>query len=529
MAMNIEIAIIAALLLASVVGMAAQRLRLPYTVSLVFVGLAFAVIRDRFFPTFDPGLHLTPQLLFTVLLPALIYEAAFHLELRHFLSTWRTILMLAVPGVAVGTVLTFGLSWAVLGALGIGLPWPLLLLASTILAATDPVGVLALLREINAPRRLATIMEGESLLNDGIAIVAFGVVLTGLGLDPGAPSITLAWVAGFLSWEILGALLIGGGLGLGLSWLTSTIDDHLIEITLTTISAFGSFLLAEQSHASGIIACLVAGVLSGNVGATHGMSASTRVAVTSFWEYAAFVANSIIFLLVGLETAPAHLLRLAGPILVVWLAMLAGRALFITLSLPVMERVRFASRRGLVGILSWGGLRGGVAMVLALSVPRDWTYRQELVDLVFGAVLLTILVQAPTTPLLLRVLRIGRDRGLAQEAILLRTRLRALSEAERYLERQHEAGAVLPEIYAQLREGLVDRRRGLEEEGRRLRVDAGAILDEERRELERQLALVEKESVRQAYAQGVIDDRLMRRLVREIDNQILTLGEARES
>ena len=523
--MNVELAVIAALLLASVVGMVAQRLRLPYTVSLVFVGLAFAFARDRFFPAFDPGLHLTPQLLFTVLLPALVYEAAFHLELRHFLQTWRTVLMLAVPGVAAGTALTFGFSWLVLGAFGVALPWQLILIAATILAATDPVGVLALLREVSAPRRLAIIMEGESLLNDGIAIVAFGVVMTAFGLDPHNGAITVAWVASFLTWEVLGAVLIGGALGLGLSWLTSTIDDHLIEITLTTISAFGSFLLADQAHASGIIACLVAGVLSGNVGATYGMSASTRVAVTSFWEYAAFVANSIIFLLVGLETSPMRLLRLAGPVLIIWIGMLVARGVFITFSLPVMEQVRFASRKGLVGILTWGGLRGGVAMVLALSVPRTWAYRQELIDVVFGAVLLTILFQAPTTPLVLRLFGVGRDRRLQEAAVMLRTRLRALNEAERYLERQHEAGAVLPEVYADVRERMVKRRRLLEQEGRRLRVDAGAILDEERRELERQLALVEKETVRHAYAQGVIDDRLMRRLVRELDDRILNLHE----
>lgn len=519
--MNIELAIVAALLLASIVAMVAQRLRLPYTISLVIVGLGFAFVRDRFFAGFDPGLHLTPELLFTVLLPALIYEAAFHLELRHFVQTWRTVLMLAVPGVIAGTALTFGFSYLVLSIIGDAELWPILLVASTILAATDPVGVLALLRELGAPRRLAVIMEGESLLNDGIAIVAFGVVMVGMGLDPHKAGLSLVWVVKFLSWEVLGAVLIGGSLGLGLSWLTSTIDDHLIEITLTTISAFGSFLIADQVHASGIIACLVAGVLSGNVGATYGMSASTRVAVTSFWEYAGFVANSIIFLLVGLETSPIRLMKVAGIIFVVWIAMLMARSLFIVASLPVMERMRFTSRRGLVTILSWGGLRGGVAMVLAMSVPRTWAYRQSVIDVVFGAVLLTILVQAPTTPLVLRFFDLGRGKAFRESAVLLRTRLRALNEAERYLERQDEAGAVLPEVYQELRRSFLQRKSDIEEEGRRLRIDASEVFEEERRELERQLALVEKETVRQAYAQGVLDEHLMRRLVREIDDRIL--------
>ena len=164
-------------------------------------------------------------------------------------------------------------------------------------------------------------------------------------------------------------------------------------------------------------------------------------------------------------------------------------------------------------------------MVLALSVPREWVYRQDLIDLVFGAVLLTILLQAPTTPLVLRLFGLGRDQGLKQDALLLRTRMRALSEAERYLERQQETGAVLPEVYRKIRGTILERRRRLEEEGRRLQVDAAAVLDEERREWERQLALVEKETIRQAYAQGVIDDRLLRILVKEIDDQILALEE----
>ncbi len=521
--MTFELAIVVALLLTSVVGMVAQRLRLPYTISLVIVGLFFAFARDRFFPGFDPGLHLTPDLLFTALLPALIYEAAFHLELRHFAETWRSVVILAVPGVIAGTLLTFAVSWGAMSLFGISISWQLLLLAATILAATDPVGVLAMLREVGAPRRLAMIMEGESLLNDGIAIVAFGVVLTAIGLDPHQGSLTLIWVLKFLSWEVLGAVLIGGGIGLFLSWMTSTIDDHLIEITLTTISAFGSFLLASQVHASGIIACLVAGVLSGNVGATYGMSASTRVAVVSFWEYACFVANSIIFLLVGLETSPIRLVKVAGVVFIVWLAMQLARVLFITISVPLMEQVHFTTRRGLIAVLTWGGLRGGVAMVLAMSVPRTWVYRQDLIDIVFGAVLLTILLQATTVPVLLRLFKIGRPPMLREAVVLLRTRLRALNEAERYLERQQEMGAVLPEVYSQIRASVEERRNIFEAEGRRLSVDAEAVLDEERRELERHMALVERESVREAYARGILDDHLLRRLVREIDDHILDL------
>ncbi len=528
MQVQVELAVVVALLVASVVGMAAQRLRLPYTVSLVLAGLGLAVLKGWLAPEWDPGLHLSPELLFLVLLPVLVFEAAFHMELEQFRANWRAILALAVPGVLSGILLTVGLGWTALAALGAAPDWRTLLLVATILAATDPVGVLALLREAGAPRRLAIVMEGESLLNDAVAIVAFGVVLVAVGAEPGH-HLSAGWALRFLGWELGGALLVGGALGLGLSWLTAQVDDHLIEITLTTIAAFGSFVIADLVHASGVIACLVAGVLSGNFGAEYGMSPTTRVAVTSFWEYAAFAANSIVFLLIGLEISVPRLAARWIPVVAVWLVLLAARAAFVGLVLPLVRDPARRPPEGFGWVLTWGGLRGGVAMVLALSVPRSFPARAEVVDLVFGVSLLTILVQAPLTRPLLRrfgLLRSVEDREAVEE---LGARLRALQAAQTYLLRQHEQGTVSPEVFAELQAELAARQEALEARAADLREAVREVRREEARVLREQLAVVEKEAVREAWARGLVDERVSRRLVGEIDHRLYRLREQAEA
>ncbi len=524
---EIELAVVGALLLASIVGMVAQRLRLPYTVSLVLTGLGLAVLRSVAMPGFDPGLHLTPQLLFLVLLPVLVFEAAFHMELQHFKANWRPIIALAVPGVLSGIALSMGLGWLAFQAVGFQTTIPVLLLSATILAATDPVGVLALLREVGAPRRLAVVMEGESLLNDAIAIVAFGVALVALGLDP-HHHLSIGWIARFLTWEVGGAVLIGGVLGVGLSWLTAQVDDHLIEITLTTIGAFGSFLMADVLHASGVIACLVAGILSGNFGARYGMSPTTRVAVTSFWEYAAFAANSIVFLLIGLEVSPHRLLGRIVPIVAFWIVLLLARGIFVGVVLPLVIRPSNRPPAGFNWVLTWGGLRGGVAMVLALSVPRSFPLRADVIDLVFGVSLLTILVQAPLTGPLLRLVGLAKDTRGREEIEEIGARLRALHAASAYLLRQIESDAVSEEVGQEIEQELAARRAALQDRARDLKREKEALAREEAHVLRRQLAVVEKEAVREAWAEGLLDERVMRRLVGEIDHRLFHLQQQAE-
>jgi CPA1 family monovalent cation:H+ antiporter len=521
---SLPIVVVLMLLVASAVAMGTRKLRIPYTVALVVTGLILSIIRNLYFPGVDAGIHLK-ELLFVVLLPVLIYEAAFHLELREFLANWKSILTLAVPGLVVGIFLCGGLVHG--GLLLIDEPFPFIgaLLVSTIVAATDPVGVISLLRATQAPRRLAVLMEGESILNDGVAVVAFHVVLVAMGLSPTQGELTLSWLLRFISWEILGALLLGGGLGFFMAWLTSKVDDHLIEITLSTIGAFGSFLIAQKVHASGVIACLVSGMLAGNFGAKYGMTASTRVAVVSFWEYAVFVANSIIFLLIGLDVNPVHLLRDLPAILVVWLAMLLSRGLFV-IALPQIARLEGGLPKGFGTVVAWGGIRGGIAMVLAMSIPDGFEYRELAVNCIFGASLLTILVQSTTMGWLLRRLGLASDRAAFEIVEALRGQLRALQAAMSYLERQRELGVISEAVYHQLHQETKREADKLLEQRHLAKEMEDRVRKEELHALRRKLLLVRKESMRQASVDGAIDDVVMRKLVGELDERLHLLDES---
>ena len=271
------------LLMASIGAVIARRLRIPYTVALVVIGLGFAL----FFPQ---QINVLPQVILALLVPPLVFEAAFHIRIEDLRRDFWLIALLAVPGVILTTIMVGGLvSW------GTGIPIQAALVFGALVAATDPVAVVALFRQLGAPRRLQVLLEGESLLNDGTAIVMFGLMLN-FALVERFDTTTAA--AGFLTISG-GGLLIGIILGLLASQAIGRIDDPPVETTLTTVLAFGSYLIAESLHVSGVLAVVAAGLVNGNA-EPRGMSATTRVVAYNFWEYAAFLANSLIFLLIGL-------------------------------------------------------------------------------------------------------------------------------------------------------------------------------------------------------------------------------------
>ncbi|MDD2694489.1 MAG: sodium:proton antiporter, partial [Anaerolineales bacterium] len=282
----IEEFVIAMLLVAVLVGILAQRLRVPYTVGLVLIGLALAL-----------GVHLEldfpPNLILALLVPPLIFEAAFHLNLNNLRHDLVTILALAVPGVILTTLIVGGVvSW------GTGLSLPIALVFGALVSATDPVSVVALFRKMGVPQRLQVLLEGESLFNDGTAIVVTHLVLA-LALSA-APSFNLASSLMDFLRIAGGGLIIGLVLGTLVSQMISRIDDYLIETTLTSLLAYGAYLIAEMLGVSGVLAVVAAGLVNGNIG-PRGMSPTTRIVVYNFWEYAAFLSNSFIFLLIGLK------------------------------------------------------------------------------------------------------------------------------------------------------------------------------------------------------------------------------------
>lgn len=395
--MSIETVILLLFLVASVVVVVARWLKMPYTVALVVAGLALGAVKVL------PAPHLTKDLLYAIFLPGLIFEAAFHLGWRNFRANARAILGLAVPGVALAVVVTTALLVLTPGSpFGPGAPWQVALVFAALIAATDPIAVVALFKTIGAPPRLSAIVEGESLVNDGTAVVVYTLVLA---YATGAPVTVGGAVTDFL--RVVG---IGAAVGVAVGWLVSQairrVEDSHVEITLTTIAAYGSFVLAERFHLSGIIATVAAGLACGTWGAGRGMSPTTRVAVVWFWEYVAFVFNSVIFLLIGLEVSVREMLVGWRPIVVAFVAVTLTRALVVGITVLVLRPTSERVPRNWAFVLTWGGLRGALVMVLALLLPQDFPARSRVVQVTYGVVILTILLNGMTTAPLLKWLKI---------------------------------------------------------------------------------------------------------------------------
>ena len=375
------------LIVASLVAMVSRRIGLPYTAGLVLAGIGLA-----YFPV-GADLPLSRELIFNVFLPPLIFEAAMQLRWSRFRTEMPLTIVLAFLGVAISAAIVAGgmhllLGWSVLGAAFFGL----------LIAATDPVSVIAAFKEMRAEPRLSMVVESESLLNDGVAAVGFAILI---GVANGE-ALTTSGAALALLWTVAGGLAIGAVIGFVVLTVAGRTEDHLVEVTLTTVVAWGSFLLAEHVHASGVFAALAAGLIVGNLGPRGSISVAGRQHVQDFWTYAAFLANSCLFLLIGSHEAHQPIALVSLPLGMAIVLTLIGRAAAVyPLALPfVRSGLRLPATYQ--HVLVWGGLRGAVGLALALAVPATVAERGQIVVVTFGVVAFSIFAQGLTMPWLLR-------------------------------------------------------------------------------------------------------------------------------
>jgi monovalent cation:H+ antiporter, CPA1 family len=394
-AVELFVALVAA---ASLVALVAQRFALPYTVALVVLGLGVAALG----PARDTSI--TPQLVLVVLVPGLVFEAAYRLDVDELRRTFLGVVVLAVPGVLISA----GTVALILAAAGLRLD--LAFIVGAITSATDPASVVATFRILRAPARLTTLVEAESLFNDGTAIVVFSIAVAALT----TPTTPADAIRSFVV-TVAASTALGVGLGVVATRLIALANDHLVEQAISVVLAYGTYLLADQAHGSGIIATVVAGLVLGTYGRRIGLRARTFAALDAMWEFAAFLLTALVFLLIGLAITVGQLADDAGAIALGVIGILIGRVLAVYVVLGGAGRV-LGARRGTtplsvawLHVLFWAGLRGAIAVALALSLPADLPERSHLQGIVFGITLFTLLVQGTTTDILLRRLGVSGE------------------------------------------------------------------------------------------------------------------------
>ena len=505
--------LIVLLLVATAVALITRRLQIPYVVGLVLAGLA---VTQQALPE---SIGLNPDVILNLFLPILIFEAAINTDISRLRSTIRPIALLAGPGVLLSAAIT-----AVLLQVWLDLAWITAAAVGVILTITDTVSVIVAFRSVPVPSRLTTIVEGESLFNDGIALVLLSLITTihlqgSFSLSEGLQQMVIAFVG-------------GGALGVGLGYLCvglfRQLDDALSNILLTVAVSLGTFQIGQALGVSSAIAVVIAGLVIGNLGFRR-TSASTRVTLLNFWEYAGFGVNTFIFLLVGIAVEPGILLQTVPAALLAVLAYQIGRILSIY---PLLFLLRFFDRPLPLRwqhVLIAGNVKGSLSMALAISLPFTLPDRAEVITLVFSTVLVSLVGQGLSLPWLVKRLRLYNPSAIRQRMEHLQLQMITAKAAQEELRHLLQFGSLSKSLYEELFANYQARIATSERELRDLynqRMADGISTLEEQGYLDstlRRLYLAEKGAINDALRQGLLSEEVTQEYVQALDEKLLSL------
>ncbi|MDQ0196428.1 cation:proton antiporter [Paenibacillus wynnii] len=381
----------------------AKKINQPFSIALVVVGLLLGTLNVPFLEQaerFITQSHVFQAIIISLFLPILLGDATLKLPFSHLREQSKPVLALAFGGTLLSyLIIALAVYWI------LGVPLVVAFTFAALMSATDPISVISIFKSLGVPKNVVTIIEGESLFNDGIAVVLFQISSVYLisYMEMGWLGIGSGLLL-FLKFS-LGGILIGAVMGYLFSQLIRFYDDYPLEIGFSMLLFFGSYFIAEHFHVSGVIAVVVSGLIFGSYGAKIGMSETTKTNINSFWDVITLIANSLIFLMIGLEIKNINFMDewglIAGAIVIV----LIGRTLALYASLHYIKNFPSAWK----AILNWGGLKGSLSIALALSLPPSFEGRQDVLVLTFSVVLFSLLAQGLTIkPLAMKL-------GLTQE------------------------------------------------------------------------------------------------------------------
>lgn len=405
--MDVEATLVGLLILAVLISLAADRARIPYTIALVLVGFSVSVFKLGI-PFFE-DLQLSPHIILYTFLPGLLFEAGYHLDWSSLRYNARAILVYAIPGVLLSTFIVGGLLH-----LFLGMRWIDALLFGAIISPTDPISVTALMKELGVNPRLSCLIEGESLFNDGVSIVLFGILSAMVG---GESQVTFLQSTGALVLSVFGGIVLGFIAGQIFKFLIMLTTDETINIALTFILAYGLFILAEEGFheiVSPAIAVVVAAIIVGNANRQGQKEYQATSSIIPFWRFVVFVINTIVFLLIGFQLDVTTFGRFKIPVLVSLGVVLISRFVVVYLFRLLLNQRKKSPTLKLswAHVLFWGGLRGAVSIALVLSLPYSLNTRIELTILTFSYVMFALIVQGLTIKPLLKALKLDRHESV---------------------------------------------------------------------------------------------------------------------